>query len=222
MNFKVVEKFISINGEGQRSGELAVFIRLAYCNLSCSYCDTMWANHEGVSYTEMTKEDILDYVVQSGVSNITLTGGEPLLHENAKELIELITNNESLHLEIETNGSIPLKNFLIEDLSNLSFTVDYKSPSSLMEKEMDLSNYEFLSMKDTVKFVVGDWNDLVKAHDVIQTHQLVKRCKVILSPIFGQIEMVDIVDYMKKHLLNDVKLQMQLHKIIWAPDKIGV
>jgi len=222
MNFKVVEKFISINGEGQRSGELAVFIRLAHCNLSCSYCDTLWANHEGVSYTEMTKEDILDYIVQSGVSNITLTGGEPLLHENTKELIELITKNKSLHLEIETNGSIPLKNFLLEGRSNLSFTVDYKSPSSLMEKEMDLSNYEFLSMEDTVKFVVGDPKDLVQAHDIIQTHQLVKKCKVILSPIFGQIEMVDIVDYMKKHLLNDVKLQMQLHKIIWAPDKIGV
>lgn len=222
MKFKVVEKFISINGEGQRSGELAVFIRLAYCNLSCSYCDTLWANHEDVSYTEMTKEDILDYIVQSGVSNITLTGGEPLLQENAKELIELITNNESLHLEIETNGSVSLKNFIIEGRSNLSFTVDYKSPSSLMEKEMDLSNYELLSMKDTIKFVVGDWNDLVKAHDVIQTYQLVKKCKVILSPIFGQIEMVDIVDYMKKHFMNDVKLQMQLHKIIWAPDVIGV
>ncbi len=222
MNFKVVEKFISINGEGQRSGELAVFIRLAHCNLSCSYCDTLWANQKDVSYTEMTKEDILEYILQTGVKNITLTGGEPLLDLNTKELIELITNNETLHLEIETNGSVPLKDFLIEGRSNLSFTVDYKSPSSLMEKEMDLSNYELLRMKDTVKFVVGDLNDLIKAHDVIRTHQLVSKCKVILSPIFGKIEMVDIVDYMKKHLLIDVKLQMQLHKIIWEPDVLGV
>ncbi|MBI9011865.1 MAG: putative 7-carboxy-7-deazaguanine synthase QueE [Clostridiales bacterium] len=222
MNFKVVEKFISINGEGQRSGELAVFIRLAHCNLSCSYCDTVWANQADVTYTEMTKEDIFEYILQTGIKNITLTGGEPLLHENTKELIELITNNKALHLEIETNGSVSLEDFLIEGCSNLSFTVDYKSPSSLMEKKMDLTNYELLRMKDTIKFVVGDLNDLIKAHDVIRTHQLERKCKVILSPIFGKIEMVDIVDYMKKHLLVDVKLQMQLHKIIWEPDVVGV
>ena len=91
-----------------------------------------------------------------------------------------------------------------------------------MEKEMNVSNYQLLRMKDSVKFVVGDLRDLVKAHDIISTHKLVDRCKVILSPIYGAIEMTDIVEYMKKHLLNEVKLQIQLHKIIWAPDIIGV
>jgi len=94
--YNVVEKFISINGEGQRSGELAVFIRLAKCNLRCNYCDTMWANEENVTVTPMTKEDIYNYILDSKVKNITLTGGEPLLDLKVKDLIEYIVKDRSL------------------------------------------------------------------------------------------------------------------------------
>ena len=79
---KVVEKFTSINGEGTRAGELAVFIRFKGCNLRCSYCDTMWANTSECPYKEETPEEILNYVLGTGIHNVTLTGGEPLLQKS--------------------------------------------------------------------------------------------------------------------------------------------
>lgn len=222
MSYQVVEKFVSINGEGQNSGELAIFIRLAGCNLDCSYCDTKWANESDVPYTEMSKEEIFQYIKETRVNNITLTGGEPLLDSSVKELIDTITNDKSLFLEIETNGSVDIKPFIVEEVSNLSFTVDYKSASSMMEDKMNFDNFKHLRMNDTMKFVVGDMNDLKKAHSIITEFELDNKCKVFISPVFGNIEMNDIVEYMKLNLLNNVRLQIQMHKIIWHPDAVGV
>ena len=73
---KVVEKFISINGEGRRTGELAVFIRFKGCNLNCSYCDTKWANEPACDYEELSPDDICEYVSETGIKNVTLTGGD--------------------------------------------------------------------------------------------------------------------------------------------------
>ena len=70
---EVVEKFVSINGEGTKAGQLAVFIRFKGCNLNCKYCDTKWANEADVTAQQMTKEDILEYVLSTGVKNVTLT-----------------------------------------------------------------------------------------------------------------------------------------------------
>ena len=84
---KVVEKFVSINGEGTRAGELAAFIRFKGCNLRCTYCDTMWANEAGCDFTEMTPAEIHAYIRETGVKNVTLTGGEPLLQPEMPELL---------------------------------------------------------------------------------------------------------------------------------------
>ncbi len=83
-------------------------------------------------------------------------------------------------------------------------------------------NYKYLKMKDTVKFVVGSIEDLNKAKEVIKDYKLSEKTKVFISPIFGNIELEDIVEYMKVNLLNNVKLQVQLHKIIWHPSINGV
>ena len=72
MDFKVVEKFVSINGEGRRAGQLAIFIRFAGCNLNCSYCDTLWANEKDVSYELMTSEDIYEYIKSQEIKNIRI------------------------------------------------------------------------------------------------------------------------------------------------------
>ena len=85
--FNVVEKFVSINGEGQHAGELAVFIRLRGCNLSCSYCDTRWACSYEAPAEEMTEQEIIDYVKSTGISRVTLTGGEPLKARDIKDLL---------------------------------------------------------------------------------------------------------------------------------------
>lgn len=105
--YRVAEQFVSINGEGTRAGELAVFVRLCGCNLQCSYCDTQWANQPDVSYQLQTTEEIVQAILETGVRNVTLTGGEPLLTPNVAGLIAAITAQPTLSLEIETNGSVP-------------------------------------------------------------------------------------------------------------------
>ena len=97
---KVVEKFTSINGEGTRAGELAVFIRFKGCNLRCSYCDTMWANEPECPYKEETPEEILNYVLGTGIHNVTLTGGEPLMQKDA--LVELINLLDGFDIALYT------------------------------------------------------------------------------------------------------------------------
>ena len=219
--YKVVEIFTSINGEGMRAGELAVFIRMQGCNLRCGYCDTMWANEAGAAYTKMTAEEILQKVKDAGIRNITLTGGEPLEQPDIGELIERIISDTWLRLEIETNGSISLEPFTGYPNPPV-FTVDYKLPGSGMESAMDLENFNRLKPEDTVKFVVSDRNDLIRAKEIIEEYGLAKRCHVILSPVFGNIEPKDMVEFMKEQKLNDIRIQIQMHKVIWNPEQRGV
>lgn len=221
MAYKVVEKFVSINGEGQRSGELAIFIRLAGCNLRCSYCDTMWANEADVAYTSMTKEDIYDYILSTGVKNITLTGGEPLDAPEVYDLVDHITADKSLFLEIETNGSRDIGKFRTSS-DNLSFTMDYKGASSQMEDSMLLSNFDKLTSPDTVKFVVGSREDLLKAKELIERYDLTSVCKVYFSSVYREIALDEIVEFMKEFSLNGVRLQLQMHKFIWDSEERGV
>ena len=218
---KVVEKFISINGEGRRAGQLALFIRFAGCNLDCSYCDTSWANKSDVHFEPMSADDIYSYIKSAGVQNVTLTGGEPLMHEGIAELLQLLSKDKSLYVEIETNGSISLEKFCGID-NPPSFTMDYKLPSSNMEDKMDTVNFDVLTSHDTVKFVCGSQEDLQKTYDIIEKYGLSQKTAVYISPVFGNIEPEDIVEFMKKHNMNGVNLQLQLHKIIWSPDKKGV
>lgn len=220
MSFKVVEIFESINGEGMRAGELAVFVRMKGCNLSCNYCDTMWANEADCEFEEMTADRIVERVKKSGIKNVTLTGGEPLLQKDADKLLKLFSDEKDIRVEIETNGSVNLSPFL--KYENTSFTMDYKLPESDMEKYMDLENFKILRKKDTLKFVASSVNDLKKAKDIIEKYDLIDRVNIILSPVFGKIELTDIVDFLNDNKLNDVRMQLQMHKFIWAPDERGV
>lgn len=221
MEFKVAEKFISVNGEGQLSGQLAVFIRFANCNLDCSYCDTSWANKLTTEYTLMTSTAIYEYIKSTGIKNITLTGGEPLIQQNIIELLEMLSRDVDIHMEIETNGSVSLQEF--RDIANPpSFTMDYKLPSSNMEWKMLVENFHFLSCKDTVKFVCGNLMDLERAKYIIDTYHLINKMEIHLSPVFGEIEPEAIVEFMKTNKMNGVKLALQLHKIIWDPSQRGV
>jgi 7-carboxy-7-deazaguanine synthase len=221
VEFKVVEKFVSINGEGRLCGQLAIFIRFAGCNLDCSYCDTAWANEKNVSYELMSSKDIYKYIKSTQVRNVTLTGGEPLLQQGIIELLEILAKDRELHVEIETNGSVFLDKFLnIENPP--SFTMDYKLPSSNMENRMALDNFHYLASKDTVKFVAGSIVDLEKAKEIINKYNLIDKTSVYISPVFGEINLNSIVEFMKNNKMNGVNLQVQLHKIIWEPSKRGV
>lgn len=219
--YKVVEKFISINGEGLLAGELAVFIRLQGCNLQCSYCDTVWANSEEAPYQLMTEEEIYTYITSTGIQNVTLTGGEPLLTKEIGAFLKLISQDDHLKLEIETNGSIDLLAFT-QLKRRPVFTMDYKLPSSGMESHMLLSNLNHLENSDSVKFVLGNIEDLERARGLIERYNLISKCQVFFSTVFGKLSSDEVVTYMKKHKMNGVKLQLQMHKIIWDPSLRGV
>ena len=219
--YQVVEKFVSINGEGRRAGELAVFIRMKGCNLRCTYCDTLWANEADCESTEMTVDEIVSYIEESKVKNVTLTGGEPLLREGMAELITAILSDPQRRVEIETNGSVDLSPYC-ELERRPSFTMDYKMPDSGMEHAMCLSNMEKLSSEDTVKFVVSSRSDMERALEIIEKYDLRERTAVYFSPVFGRIEPVEMVDFLMEKKLNDAKIQIQLHKVIWDPQKRGV
>ena len=218
---RVAEKFISINGEGVRAGELAVFVRFQGCNLRCHYCDTKWALAKDCPYEEMSPEQIHAYTKRTGIKNVTLTGGEPLLHKDMDRLLAILLADEDLRVEIETNGAVDLRKFCACP-GRPVFTMDYKLPSSGYEKSMVLSNFELLSPDDTVKFVSGSTQDLERAYQVIQEYDLLRKCHVYFSPVFGDIEPAEIVSFMMDHKLNEARLQIQMHKVIWDPDIRGV
>ncbi len=218
---KVVEKFVSINGEGSKAGQLAVFIRFAGCNLDCVYCDTKWANEKDVSYSEMSKEEIYEYIKSTGVRNITVTGGEPLLQDGIYEFLEYLSLDKELSVEIETNGSVDIS--LFKKIDNTpSFTMDYKLDYSNMENKMFLDNLKNLDKRDVIKFVSGSQKDLEILKNIVEKYNLIERTKVYVSPVFGAIEPSVIVDWMIENNLNGMNLQIQMHKIIWDPEKKGV
>lgn len=218
---KVVEKFVSINGEGSKAGQLAVFIRFAGCNLDCVYCDTKWANEEEVSYSEMSKEEIYEYIKNTGIKNITVTGGEPLLQDGIYEFLEYLSLDKELSVEIETNGSVDISFFKKID-NTPSFTMDYKLDYSKMENKMFLDNLKSLDKRDVIKFVSGSQKDLEILKNIVEKYNLIERTKVYVSPVFGAIEPSVIVDWMIENNLNGMNLQIQMHKIIWNPEKKGV
>ncbi len=230
--FPVVEHFISINGEGRRAGQLALFVRFAGCNLSCAYCDTKWANEPEVDCKEYSVEELCQLIKEAKVKNITLTGGEPLIQLHIDKLLKMLRKDSSLRIEIETNGSVDIKPFLFTEefgknqesvQDNVTFTLDYKTSVSCMEEKMHLDNYNNLRKQDTVKFVVGSKEDLYKTKHIIETYHLMEKgCGIYLSPCFGKIEPKEIVDFIVEHRLNDVNVQLQLHKFIWNPDERGV
>ncbi|HAD18976.1 MAG TPA: putative 7-carboxy-7-deazaguanine synthase QueE [Lachnospiraceae bacterium] len=219
--YKVAELFTSINGEGVRAGQLAQFLRFAGCNIACSYCDTAWANQPDTPVIRMSDAEILAQVRKSGITNLTVTGGEPLIQPGIIHLLEYLARTDQLRIEVETNGTAALPSSEAWG-EKVTFTMDYKLPGSGMESFMCMENLTRVRTCDTVKFVVSDRQDLDRAREVILAYDLTVRCHVYLSPVFGSIDPETIVEYMKKYEMNNVNLQIQIHKVIWDPEKRGV
>ena len=100
IKYPVAEQFVSINGEGTKAGELAVFIRFKGCNLNCSYCDTQWANRQDTPAVEKTAAELVADVCRTGIDNVTMTGGEPLLQTELAGLIkELLSAGKAVEIE---------------------------------------------------------------------------------------------------------------------------
>jgi 7-carboxy-7-deazaguanine synthase len=213
----VNEIFSSIEGEGIRAGELCTFVRLAGCNLSCDYCDTKYAQCQQDG-KEMHPDEIVAQCSKLGNINITVTGGEPLIHNNIMDLLGLLCA-VGFKVNVETNGSMPIAKYKISPAfkDNLFFTMDYKCLSSGMNSHMDCKNFVDLRSGDVLKFVVGNRKDMEQC---LAFRPLL--CHKYLSPVFGQIEPKEIVEFMKENNLADYRLQIQLHKIVYPPEMRGV
>lgn len=213
--YKVVEIFDSIEGEGLRSGFPATFIRFAGCNMRCSYCDTSYALFGEIppcTFKEMSQEQIVQNI---HFKRVTLTGGEPLIQKDIKQLI-LTLENMGIETNVETNGSVDTSEYRT---CHTFFTIDYKLPSSQTERYMSLSRFYDLTPKDVIKFVIGDEKDLQRGLSVIadiQRHYTPNQMpNIYLGAVAEKYSPRSIVDAMLKYPeLCDARLQVQLHKVV--------
>ncbi len=235
-----MEIFNSISGEGISTGILTSFVRVASCNLRCSYCDTVYSyavDAENIRW--MTPAEIADELRAMDCRHVICTGGEPLEHGKAKRMLPMYLASEGFEVRIETNGSCLV--YSDEELeayggnklrANLWYTLDVKCPGSDMAHFDKLAdNVNRLAEGDEIKFVVGDDDDFDYAMQLIERHdKLLSEREVVLcfSPVFGRMEPHKLVDLMKaqgKCFMESalkVRFSLQVHKVIWPADAMGV
>lgn len=211
MSLKLNELFHSIQGESSHAGLPCVFIRLSGCNLRCTYCDTQYAYDEG-KLVEIP--EILERVSGFGCELVEITGGEPLVQEGTPALVNALLA-KSYTLLLETNGSIDIDRV---DRRCIRI-VDVKCPSSGMEGQNDLRNLERLTKRDELKFVIGNRIDYEFAKRTVAA--LPPGHKINFSPIFGALPPRSLAEWILEDRLP-VRLNIQLHKVIWDPDARGV
>ena len=216
--FHVTEIFDSIDGEGKRTGLMAIFVRLAGCNLRCSYCDTAYSLALSDTAYTLTEEELLEKIHSYPWKKVTLTGGEPMLHP-IRHLCETL-GREGYEVNIETNGAAPLWE---KRPQGVFYTMDFKCSGSGMKQHMRKENFSLLKSEDVLKFVVSSKEDMDEMKEVI--HSFFHKGEdpaFYVSPVWGRITPAELVEYVRGERLPDVRVQVQLHKIIWAPDRRGV
>tara|TARA_Y100001970_G_C14139135_1_gene806089 strand:+ start:594 stop:1235 length:642 start_codon:yes stop_codon:yes gene_type:complete len=209
---KVNEIYHSIQGESTFSGMPCIFIRLTYCNLRCTYCDSEYAFYDG---DDLTINEILDKIEKYSCNLVEVTGGEPLLQKECIALLEKLVEKK-YEVMLETSGSLPVDTVPLE----VKKIIDFKCPSSNMEEKNLWSIMNNVSKHDEIKFVIGDKNDFQWAYDKIKKYNIENKCTILFSPVYDKIDYKNIVKWM---LDSNVKarFQIQTHKHIWG-DKQGV
>ena len=210
------EIFCSLSGESYKAGFRSIFIRTYGCNLRCSYCDSVYS-WKGNEFTEMTVDEIMEEIAKYGCGHVIVTGGEPLLQRDAIDLIKALSSN-GYTVEIETNGAVDVKPIKDLKLDGVVVTMDWKCFTSGENSKMLASNLAVLTTRDVVKCVVGSKEDLEEAARI----DALTLATVYLSPVFGAIELREIADFILDNQLNTVRLQTQLHKLVWPIDMRGV
>ena len=214
-SLNIYETFSSIQGESTHAGRPCFFIRLAGCNLRCSYCDTSkaWSHDAG---KKMTIDSLLELAKKSGISLVEITGGEPMLQSAVPELCRRLLS-EGFEVLMETNGSQPLHT-LPEGVKRI---IDWKTPSSGESEQMLEENFRNLREHDEVKFVIADEEDFSQAVMVMKRFGLGGKHTVLFAPVFGKMNPDKLVAKILEHHLP-VRLNLQIHKLIWGADAEGV
>ena len=208
------EIYASIQGESSWAGWPCVFVRLTFCNLRCTYCDTEYAFYDGKKQTlDAIEAQVLDY----DVPMVEITGGEPLLQKNVLPLMTRFCDAGKRVL-VETSGA--------QDISVIDPRVhrimDLKTPSSGESEKNLYSNLDQLTQLDELKFVTGSREDYEWARSKIREHDLETKCaNVLFSPVFGKIDPKSLVAWILEDKLH-ARFQLQMHKFIWEPSTRGV
>jgi 7-carboxy-7-deazaguanine synthase len=211
---RVHEIYASIQGESTFAGLPCTFVRLSRCNLRCRWCDTPQAFEGG---TQMARAEVLEKALSFGTPLVELTGGEPLLQDGAIPLLRELCDAGRTVL-LETSGE--------RDISTVDPRVhrimDLKAPGSDESQRNRWENVAHLTHRDEVKIVLADRTDYEWAKAVIEERGLADRVnEVLLSPVWGELDPKDLVTW----VLGDdlpVRVQIQMHKVIWDADAEGV
>ena len=210
---KVNEIYFSVQGESSKAGLPCVFVRLTYCNLRCSYCDTEYAFYEG---HDMSLEEIMREIEKYNCKLVEITGGEPLVQNEALSLMKLLCNS-GYEVMLETGGSLPIKD--IDE--RVMIILDLKCPSSKMVKKNLFDNLNYIKRSDEIKFVIGNREDYDWAKEQITQYDLLSKTNILFSVVFGLLEPVKLVEWILHDNLQ-VRFQLQMHKFIWEPNAKGV
>lgn len=209
----VSEIFYSLQGESSFAGLPCLFIRLAGCNLRCSYCDARYTYEEPGK--KFSLSHILNRAAEKPEAIVEITGGEPLLQENVYPLmVELLARGRTVLLE--TNGSLSLAR--VPD--RVIKIMDVKCPESGMHEHLNLTNFNHLATDDEVKFVIGSRQDYDWAIKIITDHGLAGRVRLLFSPDTRRFAASELADWILADNLP-VRLQIQLHKILWPETARG-
>ena len=210
---KINEIYLSVQGESTHTGLPCIFIRLTGCNLRCSWCDTAYAFYEGKN---MSIDEILQKVESFGIHLVEITGGEPLMQDNVYTLMKRLIE-KGYKVMLETGGSISLER-VPKDVIKI---MDLKCPGSGEQEKNNLDNLKLLTPHDEVKFVILDRKDYEWSRDIIKKFKINETAHILLSPVFDKLELKEMVKWILEDRLP-VRLQTQLHKIIWDKNTIGV
>lgn len=229
---KIAEKFVSLQGEGRYQGYPTAFIRCHGCNLRCNWCDTRYATFDKGHEEGITP--IAKWIEETGITNVCITGGEPLLQIGTIwTLLDML--DEKYKVCIETNGATKLYNYSQEEFKcDVQIVMDWKMPSSGMFREaydQTIKNVDLLCKGDEVKFVIADENDYNTA--IKHLKHIPSDVGILFSPLqkyfdkFGRqrtdgLELGKLAKWMIDDKLNNVRMNLQLHKIIWPDVERGV
>ncbi|HEY3384798.1 MAG TPA: radical SAM protein [Vicinamibacterales bacterium] len=210
----VNELFHSIQGESSYAGLPCTFVRLAACDLRCSWCDTAYAFHEG---RKTTVDEVVAEVDRLGCRLVEVTGGEPLLQPDAIVLLERLVKAGRIVL-LETGGHRSLATVP----PGVITIMDVKCPGSGECDRTDWTNIALLRPHDEVKFVIRDRGDYDYAREVLERHTLADRVAgVLFSPVHGVLDPKALAEWVLADRLP-VRVQLQVHKFIWGADARGV
>jgi 7-carboxy-7-deazaguanine synthase len=217
----VTEIFHSIQGETSHSGLPYIFVRLTGCNLRCTYCDSSYAFHGG---TRMRISEIISEIKKYETKHVLITGGEPLMQRNTAALVDEL-NKSNYQVSIETHGEVTIETVA----QKARIVMDIKTPSSGMCRGEFKNNLKYLKQSDEIKFVIASMDDYEWAKNILKETKLPTN-EILFSPVNQAKDMPGTFEginpsWLADKILKDqlpVRLQLQLHKMLWGSDVRGV